>query len=113
MNKHQEKVLVATLCGVVITAAAAFAVQPAMAAGYSVDQLAQVTGVADWDRLNVRKWPASYSQKIGAFRAETHVWVDRCIEASTGADWCLVDRGGLKGWVNSRFLTLAGDDWDI
>ena len=113
MNKHQEKVLVATLCGVVITAAAAFAVQPAMAAGYSVDQLAQVTGVADWDRLNVRKWPASYSQKIGAFQAETHVWVDRCIEASNGADWCLVDRGGLKGWVNSRFLTLAGDDWDI
>jgi hypothetical protein len=30
MNKHQEKVLVATLCGLVITAAAAFAVQPAM-----------------------------------------------------------------------------------
>ncbi|MDB5614051.1 MAG: hypothetical protein JWQ22_1704 [Devosia sp.] len=31
MNKHQEKVLVATLCGLVITAAGAFAVQPAMA----------------------------------------------------------------------------------
>jgi uncharacterized protein YraI len=113
MNKHQEKVLVATLCGLVITAAAAFAVQPAMAAGYGVDQLAQVSGVADWDHLNVRKWPAAYSQKVGAFDAATHVWVDRCIEVPNGADWCLVDRAGLKGWVNSKFLTLAGDDWDI
>jgi hypothetical protein len=57
MNKQQEKVLVAALCGLVITAAGAFAVQPAMAAGYQVDQLAQVTGVAQWDNLNVRKWP--------------------------------------------------------
>ncbi|MGV8955365.1 MAG: SH3 domain-containing protein [Cypionkella sp.] len=113
MNKHQEKVLVATLCGLIITVAAGFAVQPAMAAGYGVDQLARVSGVADWDHLNVRKWPASYSQKIGAFEADTPVWVDRCIEVPNSADWCLVDRGGLKGWVNSKFLTLAGDDWDI
>src|SRR5690349_5148960 len=66
MNKHQEKVLVATLCGLVIAAAGAFAVQPAMAAGYQVDVLAKVSNVADWDVLNVRKWPASYSQQVGA-----------------------------------------------
>ncbi|HTN61472.1 MAG TPA: SH3 domain-containing protein [Devosia sp.] len=113
MNKYQEKVLLATLCGVVITAAAAFAVQPATAAGYGVDQLARVSGVAHWDQLNVRKWPAAYSQKIGAFAPNTPVWIDRCIEMQAGADWCLVDRGGLKGWVNAKFLTLAGDDWDI
>ena len=112
MNKHQEKVLVATLCGLVITAAAAFAVQPAMAAGYPVDQLAQVTGVAHWDQLNVRKWPASYSQKIGAFEPQTHVWVERCIEVANSTDWCLVDRGELKGWVSSRYLSIV-DDYDI
>lgn len=31
MNKRQEKVLVATLCGLVIVSAGAFAVQPALA----------------------------------------------------------------------------------
>jgi len=113
MNKHQEKVLVATLCGLVITAAAAFAVQPALAAGYGVDQLAQVTGVANGDQLNLRKWPASYSQQVGSFEGGVHVWVNRCVEVANSADWCLVDRGDFKGWVNSKFLTLAGDDWDI
>lgn len=113
MNPHQEKVLMAALGGLVIAAAAAFAVQPAMAGGYGVDQLAQVSGVASWDHLNVRKWPAAYSQKLGGFEAGAHVWVDRCIEVPGGTDWCLVDRGELKGWVNAKYLTLAGDDWDI
>jgi uncharacterized protein YraI len=109
MNKQQEKVLVATLCGLVITAAAAFAVQPAIAAGYDVDVLAKVTGVQHWDHLNVRKWPASYSQRIGALEPGTHVWVERCIEANVGSDWCLVDGQYTRGWVNSRYLTVVHD----
>jgi uncharacterized protein YraI len=112
MNKRQEKVLVAALCGLVVTAAAGFAVQPAMAAGYTVDQLAQVTGMQAWDHLNVRKWPASYSQQVGAYAPGSHVWVDRCIQAQSGADWCLVDGQGMTGWVNSRYLTLR-HDWDL
>ena len=36
MKTHHEKLLIATLAGIVITAAAAFAVSPAMAAGYDV-----------------------------------------------------------------------------
>lgn len=112
MNKSQEKVLVAALCGLVVTAAAGFAVQPAMAAGYQVDQLARVSNVAQWDQLNVRKWPASYSQKIGAFEPGTPVWVERCITVPKSADWCLVDRQNTRGWVNSRFLTPMSD-WDI
>jgi len=100
MNKQQEKVLIATLCGLVITAAGAFAVQPAMAAGYQVDQ------------LNVRKWPASYSQQVGAFTPGSHVWVERCIEAKTGADWCLVNAQNTSGWANSRYLTVV-HDWDL
>ncbi|ODT81637.1 MAG: hypothetical protein ABS76_10790 [Pelagibacterium sp. SCN 64-44] len=109
MNKAQEKVLVATLCGLVVAAAAAFAVQPAMAAGYQVETLAQVSGVAQWDRLNVRKWPASYSRKVGALRPGAHVWVERCIEVQNSADWCLVHRNTTEGWVNSRFLTPVHD----
>lgn len=107
MNKNQEKLLVAMLCGLVITAAGVFAVQPAMAAGYQVDELAQVTGVAPSDQLNARKWPASYSQKVGAFNPGSHVWVQRCIEAASGADWCLVDSQNTTGWVNSRYLTVV------
>lgn len=104
MNKAQEKVFVAALCGLVVTAAAAFAVQPAMAAGYQVETLAQVSGVAQWDQLNVRKWPASYSQKVGELRPDARVWVERCIEVQNSSDWCLVERNRTKGWVNSRFL---------
>jgi hypothetical protein len=112
MNKSQEKVLVAALCGLVVTAVAGFAVQPAMAAGYSVEQPARVSNVAHWDQLNVRKWPASYSQKIGALAPNTSVWVERCITVPKSADWCLVARQNTRGWVNSRFLTPI-EDWDI
>lgn len=112
MNKSQEKVLVAALCGLVVTAAAGFAVQPAMAAGYQVEQMARVSNVAHWDVLNVRKWPASYSRKIGALAPDTPVWVERCITVPKSADWCLVDRQNTRGWVNSRFLTPM-QNWDI
>ena len=111
MNKTHEKLLVAALAGLVIAGAAAFAVQPAFAEGYDVDQPAQVTGVKKWDVLNMRKWPASYSQKVGALKPKVHVWVERCIVSETGgADWCLVERGNQHGWVNSKFLTLTYDE---
>src|SRR5690606_10394607 len=111
MNKHHEKLLVAALAGLVIAGAAAFAVSPAGAAGCSVDAPAQVTGVKKWDVLNIRKWPASYSQKTGALKPKVHVWVERCIISENGgSDWCLVERGAQKGWVNSSFLTLAYDN---
>ena len=113
MNKHHEKLLVAALAGLIVASAAAFAISPAMAEGYSVDDQAQVTGVAPWDVLNMRKWPASYSKKVGALEPGVHVYVERCIVGEIGsADWCLVQRGEQKGWVNSRFLTVA-TDWDI
>ncbi|UYN99654.1 MAG: hypothetical protein KIT02_17420 [Devosia sp.] len=107
MKKSQEKVLVATLCGLIVAAAGAFAVQPAMAAGYQVDTLAKVTSVADWDQLNVRRWPASYSRKVGALDPGVHVWVERCIQVENSTDWCLVKRNTTQGWVNSRFLTAV------
>jgi uncharacterized protein YraI len=109
MNKTQEKLLVATLAGLIIASAAAFAVQPALAAGYDVEMPAQVK-VADWDVLNARKWPASYSQLVGSFEARSHVWVERCIIAPQGgSDWCLVEADETRGWVNARYLKLAYD----
>jgi len=113
MNHNQEKLLIAALAGLIITGVAAFAVQPAFAAGYQVEGPAHVTNVKPWDVLNVRKWPASYSQKVGEIAPSTAVWVERCIVAPQGAaDWCLVEQQDTQGWVNARFLTLI-DDWDI
>jgi uncharacterized protein YraI len=106
MKRHHEKLLIATLAGLVIASAAAFAVQPAMAEGYDVEAHAEVTGVADWDHLNVRRWPASYSRKVGELEPGAWVYVERCIMADRGADWCLVEGEGEYGWVNSRYLTL-------
>lgn len=109
MKKNHEKLLVASLAGLIIASAAAFAVQPAMAEGYHVDAQAQVTGVAEWDHLNMRRWPASYSQRVGQLEPYVHVWVERCIIKETGADWCLVERGEQRGWVNSSYLTMTYD----
>lgn len=107
MRKQHEQLLVAALAGLVIVGAAAFAIQPAMAAGYQVGQHGQVTGIAKWDRLNIRKWPASYSQQTGALKPHSTVWVERCIVGKSGSDWCLIERGNQMGWVNSAYLSLA------
>lgn len=111
MHRTHEKLLVATLAGLVIASAAAFAVQPALAAGYHVDGPARVTGVQHWDVLNMRKWPAPYSRKTGELSPRVHVWVERCIIAEdNGSDWCLVERARQRGWVNSRFLRFLDAD---
>ena len=113
MNKQQQKVLAASLAGLVIVSAAALAISPALAAGYAVEAPAVVSGVGDWDVLNVRKWPAAYSVKVGELQPEISVWVERCIEGKDGAsDWCLIENGEQQGWVNASFLTVL-EDWDI
>jgi len=113
MNRTHEKLLVATLAGLIIASAAAFAISPALAAGYDVDGPAKITGVKHWDVLNVRKWPASYSQKVGTIEPKSSVWVERCIVAPQGgSDWCLVEQYNMQGWVNAKYLTML-EDWDI
>ena len=107
MTRSQEKLLIATLAGFIIALAAGFAVSPTLAAGYTVDRIAHVSGVADWDVLNVRKWPASYSQQVGTLEPHVYVWVERCILVKNSSDWCRVERGETVGWVNSRYLTAV------
>ncbi|WP_147275963.1 SH3 domain-containing protein [Pelagibacterium lacus] len=79
---------------------------PAMARGYPVELRAQVTGVAQDDHLNVRRWPAHYSRQVGQLPPHAAVWVERCIEVDNSSDWCLVAGGRAYGWVNSRFLAV-------
>lgn len=110
MKKTHEKLLIAALAGLIIASAAAFAIQPSMAAGYDVDAPAAVTGVGASDVLNIRLWPASFSQTTGALEPEVTVWVERCIAAPQhGSDWCLVQRGAQRGWVNASFLAMNYD----
>jgi hypothetical protein len=109
VKKSHEKLLIAALAGLIITAAAALAVQPALAAGYAVESPALISGVADWDVLNVRLWPASHSQKTGELSPDTTVWVERCISFSATSDWCLVEQGDQHGWVNSSYLEVLYD----
>lgn len=101
--------LPALVGGAVLLAASGLFAPAVQARGYHVDTIAQITGVAAWDHLNVRKWPAHYSQKVSAFEPNTWVWVERCIEVENSSDWCLVERAGVQGWVNSRYLTLHWD----
>lgn len=106
MTNNVDKLMVATIAGLVIATAAAFAVTPANAEGYNVDAKAQVTNIVWYDHLNVRKWPAHYSQKTGALMPNSWVWVERCIQVENSSDWCKVENGNNYGWVNSKFLNV-------
>lgn len=108
MNTAIKNLILAWSAGLIIVLAAVLAVVPAQAQstsqGYDVHQAGQVINVADWDRLNVRKWPAHYSQKIAEIPNGTVVYVERCIRRPHSSDWCKIGRDNAYGWVNSKFL---------
>ncbi len=115
MKANLKNLIVAIATGLVIIGAAAFSISPAMAhgqdsIGYDVGVAGQVVNVAYWDKLNVRKWPASYSQKIGEFAPDTIVYIERCIKRPHVSDWCKVGRDNVYGWVNSRYLAIIGQN---
>lgn len=81
--------------------------QSAEAAGYKVFRSADVVHVAYWDRLNMRRWPASHSRVVWSIPSHArNVWVKRCKIKRYGSDWCKVMWRGRVGWVNSRFLDI-------
>lgn len=90
----------------VATAGIAGATHAANASGYYVNKSATVQ-VSWWDRLNVRKWPAVYSKKVGAIGPDQSVWVQRCVVKYNSSDWCKISDGHTSGWVNSKYLELA------
>ena len=107
MNANLKNLIATTAAGLLILGAAAFSITPAAAEGYDVGLAGQVVNVQSWDHLNVRKWPAYYSQKIGAFAPGTYIYIERCIVKVNAADWCKVGRDNTYGWVNSRYLKLV------
>jgi len=59
MKKHHEHLLVASLAGLIIAGAAAFAVQPADAARFPSNAQAEGTSVAGANGLHLHTWSAS------------------------------------------------------
>lgn len=109
MHTQLKNLIVAASAGIIILAAAAFAITPALAEGYDIDRKGQVVDVAGWDVLNVRLWPAHYSQQVSALEPGAYVWIERCITVENSSDWCKVERDTTYGWVNSRFLTVVAE----
>jgi hypothetical protein len=86
MNK-----LIASLFAAAIVASTA---APAIASAFTAGQ---VINIARWDRLKVRKWPASYSQVIDQYRrGELVSLTGRCKNIKTNASF-RIDTGGSSG----------------
>ena len=101
------KIATATLA---LFSAATLIAQPANAEGYLANYEAYVISVEPWDALNMRKWPAAYSQKVSQIPHDGQsIWVQRCIVQPHGSssDWCKVRYEGQWGWVNKRYIATA------
>lgn len=108
-NTFRKALLVVAAGATLVTGLSAI---EASAAGYGVYTNAYTANFPGWDRLNLRKWPASYSQKVAKIKVGRTVWVERCILKS-GTDWCKIRKGWKTGWVNGSFIqkgpsTFAG-----
>lgn len=106
MTTAIKQLIIAASAGIIILGAAIFAVTPAMAEGYNIDHPGQIINVDPWDNLNVRKWPAHYSQKLAHLPNLTVVYIERCIKVENSSDWCKIGRDNIYGWVNSKYLQL-------
>ena len=87
----------------------------AHAEGYYVNAQATTYNFPAWDRLNMRAWPASHSQRKFKVKRNRAVMVERCI-VKAGSDWCLVyqkNRPWKRGWVNGRFIKTAGQNYSM
>jgi hypothetical protein len=80
MTQSHEKLLIATLAGLIITGAAAFAIQPALAINSAAAAPAMVSGA--------------------------NVWVEHCMTFVDKTGWCLVQDGTSQRWVNADQLNL-------
>ncbi|MEM7696540.1 MAG: SH3 domain-containing protein [Pseudomonadota bacterium] len=97
------------IAAIIVAVASLTAVAPASAQGYYVDSYAYVVGVDQYDVLNIRRWPAPHSQKIGAIPPYGEdIYVQRCNVRPNGqrSDWCKINYNGTWGWVSKRFIVI-------
>ena len=68
------------------------------------DVLARIIELEGATRLDIRQAPSSQAAVSGSLTPLTFVWVDHCITDEMRSEWCLVERGGVAGWVMSHFI---------
>jgi len=83
MKQNHEKLLIATLAGLIIAGAAAFAIQPVLAINGTTEAPAMLSGQS--------------------------VWVEHCMTFVDKTGWCLVQDGASQRWVNADQLNLLYD----
>ncbi len=82
-----------------VAALAATSIAPAFASTFTAGR---VVNVASYDRLNIRKWPASESRVIDAYRrGEMISLTGRCKNIVTNVSF-RIDAGGSSGWRFSK-----------
>ncbi len=61
-----------------------------------------VTGVAEWDVLNLRAWPTANSRILAELAPNE---CDIAFLPYAVGSWQKVRAGGWEGWVNRRYLS--------
>lgn len=73
-----------------------------------------VTGVPEYDTLNVRSKPYASSAKVGELYPDTgNIHIIRCKMRSNGSKWCKIrfhsSSSIVTGWVNAKYLSPCRD----
>lgn len=101
------RLTIPTLIGGFVALAATGLFSPQVNASWApVDVIAQVSGVEEYRVLNVRTAPDADATLSGTLSRNAFVWVESCDGVMGQEGWCLVERGGVKGWTDARYLTL-------
>lgn len=82
---------------------------PVYAQSGLTETIAQLNHAHGAPELNVRLVPSGDAQTVATIRSSAWVWLDHCVDGGEESDWCLVERGAVKGWVRSAHVT---PHWD-
>jgi uncharacterized membrane protein len=92
-----RNLLLAALCGAL-----------SLAAAPAPERLAEVSvsGVRANDVLNLRSAPDARARIVGSLPANAQN-IAVVGQSTAGVDWLMIDKGGVRGWVNARFLSYG------
>lgn len=105
-----SRLTIPALIGGIIALAATGLFSPQVRASWTqYETIAQVSGVPAHRVLNLRAAPSAEAELTGTIARNAFIWVENCTGVMGEDGWCLVERGGEKGWVAARYLTLHTD----
>lgn len=79
---------------------------PVMALAHGATEMAVVTGVSQTGEMHLHKSPAIGTEAVATVATATWVWIEHCTQAQDQSNWCLVERGAAKGWIDATHLAL-------